>query len=100
MKRNHIHQLILRDLLDLQYVVTCEDDITAEKVNKICFLLVEKGMLCIASEFFATACSFLPGMQEEWDKMKNDHNPNLRAYIEKFADKDVNLDFMKGLLKA
>lgn len=94
----HINKLILRDLLDVGYVESCPDNITAEEVFKISFLLVELGMYCVVSEFFATACSFLPGMQEEWDKLKNDSTPNLRSYIEKFAERDVNLQFMKGLL--
>ena len=94
----HINKLILRDLLDVGYIESCPDNTTVEEVYKISFLLVELGMYCIASEFFATACSFISGMQEKWNKLKNDSTPNLRTYIEKFADKDVNLNFMKGLL--
>ena len=93
-----INKLILRDLLDVGYIESCPDNITAKEVYKISFLLAELGMYCIVSEFFATACNFIPEMQVEWDKLKNDPEPNLRSYIEKFAERDVNLQFMKGLL--
>ena len=93
----HINKLILRDLLDIGYIECCPNNIAVDKVYKMTFLLVELGMYCIASEFFATARSFIPGMQEMWDFLKNDSTPNLRAYITKFADKEMNLNFMKGL---
>lgn len=107
----HIHKLILRGLLDIGYIVSCFDEKTylrdtlclkiptAKEVFEITFLLIEKGMLCIASEFFVTAYNCISGIQEEWDNLKNDSTPNLRAYIEKFEDKDINLSFMKGILK-
>ena len=94
----HINKLILRDLLDVGYVESCPDEITAEKVFSFTFLMVELGMYCIASEFYASACSFVPGMQEYWDTLKDDKNPNLRSYIDKFRDQELNLDFMKGVL--
>ena len=107
----HIHKLILRDLLDIGYIVSCFDEKTylrdtlcskiptVKEVFEITFLLIEKGMLCIASEFFVTAYNCISGIQEEWDNLKNDSTPNLRAYIEKFENKDINLSFMKGILK-
>lgn len=107
----HIYKLILRDLLDSGYIVSCFDEKThlrdtlcskiptAKEVFEISFLLVEQGMLCIASEFFVTAYNCISGIQEEWDNLKNDSTPNLRSYIEKFADKDINLDFMKGIME-
>ena len=107
----HIYKLILRDLLDSGYIVSCFGEKTylrdtfcskiptAKDVFEISFLLVEQGMLCIAAEFFVTAYNCISGIQEEWDKLKNDSTPNLRSYIEKFADKDINLNFMKGIME-
>lgn len=91
---------IMRDLLDIGYIEACPDEISAEKVYKISFLLVELGMYCIASEFFASAIGAgISGMQEIWDSLKDDDRPNLRSYINKFGPLEANLTFMKGLLK-
>ena len=94
----HKYKKILRDLLDFGYIESCPEGISADYVYKIAFLLVELGMYCIASEFFASACSSVPQMQEIWDSLKGETSPNLRAYITKFANKEINLEFMKGLL--
>ena len=91
-------KMIMRDLLDLGLIISCPDDLTAEDTCLISFLLLEKGMLCIVSEFFAVACSFVPGIKEYWDFLKTQDEVNLVHYLEKYADCDVNLKFMNNLL--
>lgn len=92
----HLHKLIMRDLIDIGYITVCPDIIDCKTVYDVTFFLVEKGMLCIASEFFVTAMNVADGIPEEWERLGSSSEPNLRKYIEKFADKDVNLSFIQG----
>ncbi len=91
---------ILREMIDLGYMecYSEEEELTIPGIFKMTFLLIQKGMYCIAAEFFASALSCNSDIIDYWKQLKNDPAPNLRSYIEKFADKDVNLQFMKGLL--
>lgn len=92
----HVYKLIMRDLIDIGFITVCPDNIDCKTVYDVTFFLVEKGMLCIASEFFVTAMNVVDGIPEEWARLGSSSEPNLRKYIEKFADKDVNLSFIEG----
>ena len=49
---NSKEKQILRDLIDMGYVIPCEDFLRPEIIFRTTFLLLQKGMLCIAAEFF------------------------------------------------
>ena len=90
------YKVILRDLLDLGYIVCCPDNMKADEVYEMSFLLFEQGLLCIASELFISALNSISGMYEVWEQQKDSIKPNLRQYVTKFYDKDENLNFIKG----
>ena len=96
---NSKEKLIMRDLLDLGYIVDINeeyyDPIT---IYDLTFFLLRKGMLCIASEFFSTAWSCVYGVNLIWKEQKRQQRPTLVSYVEKYKDKDVNLEFMWGFM--